>query len=116
MFFDESNGLNNLDRGLQKGHICYLLLESVQWFIIRKFFKFFIKIYRENKPAPSRPCFLTNHNGLNNLDRGLPKGHTCYLILESVKWFIIRNFFKFFIKIYRENEPRSLAAMFFHES
>ena len=39
----------------------------------KKIFQVFIKIYRENKPAPWRPCFMTNQNGLNNLATESPK-------------------------------------------
>ena len=123
--------------------------EIVQWFLTRRFFKFSIKIYRENKPrplaamffdkskwleqswyritkgtflqnyiaidpvvsdkkiflsflyryirkicpAPWRPCFLTNPNGLNNLGRGTPKEHFCKIIWKSVHWFLARRFF-----------------------
>ena len=48
-------------------------------------------------PAPWRPCFLTNPNGLNNLDRGSPKEHFCKIILKSVQWFLTRKFLKFSI-------------------
>ena len=38
----------------------------------KKAFKvFYIDYIRKISPAPWRPCFLTNHDGLNNLDRGL---------------------------------------------
>ena len=48
-------------------------------------------------PAPWRPCFLTNPNGLNNLGRGSPKEHFCKIILKSVQWFLTRRFFKFLV-------------------
>ena len=81
------------------------------------FLKFSILIYRENKPRPPwQLCFLTNPNGLNNLGRGSPKEHFYQIISQSVQWFLTRRFFKFSIKIYRENKPRPLAAMFFDKS
>ena len=38
--------------------------------------------------------------------------HSCQVLLKSVKWFLTRRNLKFSIKIYRENKPRHLAAMF----
>ena len=35
-------------------------------------------------PAPWRPCFLTNPNGLNNLGRGSPKEHFCKIIYMEI--------------------------------
>ena len=35
---------------------------------------------------------------------------------KLVQWFLTRRFFKFSIKIYRENKPHPLAAMFFDKS
>ena len=67
-------------------------------------------------PTPWQPCFLTNHDSLNNLGRGSPKEHFCKIIWKSVLWFLTRKFLKFSIQIYRENKPRPLAAMFFDES
>ena len=57
-----------------------------------------------------------NHDYLNNLGRGSPWKHFCQVIMKSVQWFLTRRFFKFSIKIYRENKPRPLAAMFFDKS
>ena len=65
----------------------------------KKIFKVF---YIDNKgkisPAPWRPCFLMNRNGLNNLGRGSPKEHFCKIIWKSVQWFLTRRFFKFLVK------------------
>ena len=36
--------------------------------------------------------------------------------MKLVQWFLTRRFFKFSIKIYRENKPHPLAAMFFDKS
>ena len=33
-----------------------------------------------------------NHDGLNNLGRGLQKKHSCRVILKSVQWFLTRSF------------------------
>ena len=57
-----------------------------------------------------------NHDYLNKLGRGSPWKHFCEIIIKSVQWFQTRRFFKFSIKIYRENKPRPLAAMFFDKS
>ena len=164
------NGLNNLSRKSPKEQFCKIILKSVHWFLTRRFLKFSIQIYRENKPpgghvfwwiqmawtilvedhqrnipaklygnqssgfrqedflsilyryigkvspAPWRPCFLTNPNGLNNLSWKSPKEQFCKIILKSVQWFLTRRFLKFSIQIYRENKPRPLAAMLFDES
>ena len=48
-------------------------------------------------PAPWRPCFLTNPNGLNNLGRGSLKEHFYKIIKKSVQWFLARRFLKFSI-------------------
>ena len=105
-------GLNNLATGSPKEHFCKIIWISVQWFLTRRFLKFSIKIYKENKPRPPwRPCFLTNPNGLNNLATGSPKEHFCKIIWKSVQWLLTRRFLKF--SIHSENKPRPLAAMFF---
>ena len=123
MFLTNHDGLNNLGRGSPKEHVCRVILKSGQWFLTRRFLKFSILIYRENKPRPWQPFFLfffffflTNQDGLNNLGRGSPTKHSCQVILKSVQCFMTRTFLKFSIKIYRENKPRSLADMFSDES
>ena len=98
--------MNNLATGSPKEHFCKIIWKSVQWFLTRRFLKFSIKIYKENKPPPSWwPCFLTNPNGLNNLATGSPKEHFCKIIWKSVQWFLTRRFLKFSIQIYSENKP-----------
>ena len=94
-FLTNPNSLNNLGIGSPKEHFCKIILKSVQWFRTRRFLKFSIYLYRENKPRPWRPCFLTNPNGLNNLPRGSPKEHFCKIILKLVQWFRTRRFLKF---------------------
>ena len=42
-------------------------MKLVQWFLTRRFFKFSIKIYRENKPHSLAAMLFDNPNGLNNL-------------------------------------------------
>ena len=56
-------------------------------------------------PAPWRPCFSTNPNGLNNLGRGSPKENFCKIISKSVQWFLTRRFLKFSMQIYRKSKP-----------
>ena len=100
MFLTTHVGLNNLGRGSPKEHSCQVILKSVQWFLTRRILKFSIQIYRENKPRPWRPCFLTIHNYLNNLGRGSPSNHFCKVILKSIHWFLKRRFFKFVLYRY----------------
>ena len=97
VFLTNPNGLNNLATGSPKEHFYKIIWKSVQWFLTRRFLKFSIQIYSENKPRPWRPCFLTNPNGLNNLGTGSPKEHFCKIIWKSVQWFRTRRFLKFSI-------------------
>ena len=97
-------------------------IEIDPWFLTRRFLKFSIQIYRKNKPPPHlpipiptyththarthtrtharththtrRPCFLTNHDGLNNLGGISSKEHYCRVRLKSVQWFLNRRLFK----------------------
>ena len=57
------------------------------------FLSFLYRYIGKISPAPWRPCFLMNPNGLNNLGRGSPKEHFCKMILKSVQWFLTRRFF-----------------------
>ena len=77
------DGLNNLDRGLQKKHSCNVILKLVQWFLTRRFLNFLYRYIGKISPAPWWPCFLMNHDGLNNLGRGLQKKLSCRVILKS---------------------------------
>ena len=64
----------------------------------KKSFKvFYIDYIGKISPAPWRPCFLTNPNGLSNLGRRSSKEHFCKIILKSVQWFLTRRFLKFSI-------------------
>ena len=48
----------------------------------KKILKTFLKRYTGKiSPAPWPPCFLTNHDGLNNLGRESSKEHFCQIIL-----------------------------------
>ena len=38
---------------------------------------------------------FTQHNSLSNFGRGLPKEHSCGIILESINWFSRRSCLKF---------------------
>ena len=66
------------------------------------------KVFYIVSPNPWRLCFLMNHDGLNNLHRGLQKEHfveshkrnipaMLYNIFKSVQWFLTRRFLKFSI-------------------
>ena len=65
----------------------------------KKIFKvFYIDYIGKISPAPWRPCFLTNPNGLDNLATGSPKEHFGKIIWKSVQWFQTRRFLKFSIR------------------
>ena len=116
-FLTNPNGLNNLGRGSPKEHFCKIILELGPVVSDKKIFKvFYIDNIGKISPAPWRPCFLTNPNGLNNLGRKSPKEHFCKIIWKSVQWFQTRRFFKFSIQIYRENKPRPPGGHVFDES
>ena len=69
------------------------------------------------KISPPRPCFLTIHDGLNNLGRGFQKKHFCQIEQKSVQGFLTRIFKVFYMDInYRENKSCPLAAMSFEKS
>ena len=48
-------------------------------------------------PTHWEPCFLTNHDGLNNLDNGLHKTNSTDVIFKSVQWFLTKRSLKFSI-------------------
>ena len=48
------------------------------------FLSFLYRYIGKISPDPWQPCFLTNPNGLNNLDRGSSKEHFCKIIWKSV--------------------------------
>ena len=116
-FFDESKWLEQSYKRITKGTFLQNYIEIGPVVSDKKIFKIFYTDYMGKiSPAPWRPGFLTNLNGLNNLGRESQKEHFCKIILKSVQWFLTRRFLKFSIQIYRENKPRPLAAMFFDES
>ena len=85
MFMTNHDYLNNLGRGSPKKHFCQVIMKLVQWFLTRNFFLSFLYRYiGKISPATWWPCFLTNHDCLNNLDRGLHKTHSCNIILKLV--------------------------------
>ena len=57
-FLMNLNGSNNLGRRSPKEHFCKIMWKSVQWFLTRRFLKFSIQIYRENKPHPLAAMFF----------------------------------------------------------
>ena len=108
MFFDESKWLEQSSSRITKGTFLQNYIEIGPVVSDKKIFKvFYTDIYiGKLSPAPWRPCFLTNPNGLNNLGRGSPKEHFCKIILKLVQWY----------RYIGENKPCPLAAMFFGES
>ena len=62
-------------------------------------------------PAPWWPCFLKDHNNLNNLGRGSHKEHLCQIISKSDQRFLTRRFFKYFpyIRLCKQSDPRDGA-------
>ena len=100
MFFEESKWLEQACKRITKGTFLQNYMENGPMVSDKKIFKvFYIDNYiGKISPAPWRPCFLTNPNGLNNLGRRSPKEHFCKIILKSVQWFWTRRLFKFLIK------------------
>ena len=98
MFFDKSKWLEQSWYRITKGTFLqnYIAIDPV---VSDKkiFLSFLYRYIGKIIPAPWRPFFLTNPNGLNNLGRGSPKEHFCKIIWKSVQWFLTRRFFKFSI-------------------
>ena len=67
------NGLNNLARGSPKEHFCKIIWKSVQWFLTRRFLKFSIQIYRENKPRPLAAMFFDESKWLEQSCKRITK-------------------------------------------
>ena len=98
MFFDEYKWLEQSCKKITKGTFLQNYMEIGPVVSDKKIFQVFLYRYiGKISPAPWRPCFLTNPNGLNNLGTGSPKKHFCHIILQSFHWFLIRRFFKFSI-------------------
>ena len=66
--------MNNLGRGSPKEHFCKIILKSVQWFLTRRFLKFSIQIYRENKPRPPAAMFFDESKRLEQSWKRITKG------------------------------------------
>ena len=60
---------------------------------------FSINRCRGNKPCPLAAMFFRNHDGLNNLDRGLPRKHFCRYIEIGPEVSVQKNFKVFYIDI-----------------
>ena len=63
-------------------------------------------------PTPWGPCFLTNHDSLNNLDRGLHKKHSCNVIFKSVQWFLTRRSLNFQYRYIGKISPTPSSHIF----
>ena len=83
-FLTYHDSLNILGRGSPREHFCQVILKLVQWFLTRRFLIILYRYKGKINPAPWRPRFLTNHNGSNNLGRGLLKEHlfVCVEVLQ----------------------------------
>ena len=115
-FLTNPNGLNNPGTGSPRGHFCKIILKSVQWFRTRRFLKFSIQIYRENKPRPLVAMFFWRILMAWTI---LQQDHQRN-IFAKLYWNrpsgLDKKIFKVFYIDYRENKPRPLASMFFDES
>ena len=58
VFLMNHNSLNKLGRRSRKEHSCQVVLKSVHWCLTRRFLKFSIQIYKDNKPRPLEAMFL----------------------------------------------------------
>ena len=96
-FLTNPNGLNNLGTGSPRGHFCKIILKSVQWFLTRRFLKFSILIYRENKPRPLVAMFFDESKWLEQSCNRITKGTFLqnYIEIGPVDW--TRRFLKFSI-------------------
>ena len=57
------------------------------------FLKLHYMSYSENKPRPRRPCFLSDQNFFKESGIGLPKEHSCQIIMKSIEPLWRRRFF-----------------------
>ena len=97
-FFDKSKWLEQSWKRITKGTFLQNYIEIGLVVSDKKIFLSFLYRYiGKISPAPWRPRFFTNPNGLNNLGRGSHKVHFCKSIWKSVQWFLTRRFFKFSI-------------------
>ena len=112
-FLTNPNVLNNLGRGSPKEHFCKIIWKSVQWFWTRRFLKFSIQIYRENKPRPLVALFFDESKWLEQSCNRITKGTFLLNYIEIGPVVSDKKIFKSFLyRLYRENKPRPLAAMF----
>ena len=72
--------LNNLGRGSPKEHFCQVILKSVQWFLTKRFLKFFLWLLWQ-------PESCMNFKSLNSFESVPPKDHSCEIWLKLVQWF-----------------------------
>ena len=55
-------------------HFCKIIWKSVQWFRTRRFLKFSIQIYSENKPRPLAAMFFDKSKWLEQSCNRITKG------------------------------------------
>ena len=73
-FLTNPNGFNNLARGSPKKHFCKIIWKLVLWFLTRRFLKFSIQIYSENKPRPLAAMFFDESKWLEQSWYRITKG------------------------------------------
>ena len=96
-FWADQNFANNFWKGSPKEHSCEIISKCDQWFR-RRFFKNFFMSIECRSPHSPEPCLWTDQNFVNNFWKGLPKEHSCEIILKSDQRFLRRRFFKNYIK------------------
>ena len=80
MFFLKNDSLNNLGRGSPKEHFCQMILKSFQWFLTRRFLKFFLWFALTSR-------ILHGLQSLNNFQSVSPKDQSCEIRLNLAQWF-----------------------------
>ena len=71
--------MNNLGRGPPGNASCKISKLQVFWFILRRFFKFFLSVAWQ-------PEFCMESNSLNNFGRASCKEHPCQVSSNLAKW------------------------------
>ena len=96
---------------------------STKWFKNRLdtfgkeyFLSFHYGHLRQNSPALSRPCFLTNHHGLKESDRGHQRNISTKLFSRFSNYFVEEDFLSFHNSHIGQNSPHPLVAMLFNQS
>ena len=75
MFFDKSKWLEQSCNRITNGtFFCKIIWKSVQWFLTRRFLKFSIQIYSENKPRPLAAMFFDKSKWLEQSWYRITKG------------------------------------------